>query len=189
MNPLCCGCGRVRGGFTRFATLDGLNTWQVCNSCVNGFKATDGYTFDGLLTMRDAAILVSLVNSERREHGKEPLPIPYPVTALHVATLAREFSAVLKRWLSADDWAALLVATKALKDDSICHSHDYCDANVAMDEAFRVVTGRACVLPCDVAEDSAAEVSQLDADNALWNAAWTMAKAQGFFAAEGTVAA
>lgn len=54
------------------------------------------------------------------------------------------------------------------KDDSICASHDFTDANMNMLAAFERVMGREPEL-----ED--------EADTALWNDAWDLAKAHDFF--------
>jgi hypothetical protein len=51
-------------------------------------------------------------------------------------------------------------------DDGICHSHDYCDANVTMAAAFEQVVGREIDL-------------QSDDDRALWSAAWRYALTHG----------
>ncbi len=48
----------------------------------------------------------------------------------------------------------------------VCHSHDYCDANEYMAEAFRGVVGREIDL-------------QSDEDSGLWAAAWARFKADG----------
>lgn len=50
---------------------------------------------------------------------------------------------------------------------NVCHSHDFFDANVLMDGAFRDVVGRGC----DV---------QSAGDARLWNDAWNLAKATRF---------
>ena len=55
-----------------------------------------------------------------------------------------------------------------------CASHDYCDANMAMMDAFEGTTGRPLL-----GEDGMA-----DGDCDLVNAAWDMAKANAFFAAD-----
>lgn len=54
---------------------------------------------------------------------------------------------------------------------SVCHSHDYCDANVLMGEAWEEMFGR----PFPMGEVT-------DEDAALWNDAWAIAKAADFFA-------
>lgn len=48
-----------------------------------------------------------------------------------------------------------------------CATHEYCDANVSMAEAFEAVIGRA---PEPASED----------DAKLWNTAWDAARAAGF---------
>jgi hypothetical protein len=64
-------------------------------------------------------------------------------------------------------------------DKSICHSHDFCDANMAMDEAFTKVLGRQYVFFNDE-EPETEKQNEIDAD--LINAAWSMAKANKFYA-------
>lgn len=81
-----------------------------------------------------------------------------------VRKLAREFTRVLRTELSGAEWAEMRDRNRDETDPSVCHSHDFCDANMAMDEAFRNVTGR----PAKAADPD---------DQALWNAAWDEAKA------------
>ena len=54
---------------------------------------------------------------------------------------------------------------------NICHSHDFCDANMVMDEAFTSVFGRS-ILPD--------EGEMTEDDLAVFNAAWDIASARGF---------
>lgn len=59
--------------------------------------------------------------------------------------LSDAFAAVLRKWLAAAEFAEvrrLNSADPAHADNSVCHSHDYCDANMAMVEAFRAIHGR-----------------------------------------------
>lgn len=51
--------------------------------------------------------------------------------------------------------------------DGCCATHDFCDANMVMAEAFEAVTGRG------------PDVSSAE-DTNLWNAAWDIARTQGF---------
>lgn len=51
---------------------------------------------------------------------------------------------------------------------TICASHDYCDANMVMDSAFRETIGR------DAWPEG--QDAMADADCALWNEAWSIAK-------------
>ena len=54
----------------------------------------------------------------------------------------------------------------SVADDGVCHSHDYCDANEVMAEAFAQVVGREIDL-------------QSDDDRALWSSAWRYALTHG----------
>lgn len=84
--------------------------------------------------------------------------------------LADEFAVVIRSWLTSEELAAVDEKNSALS--SGCASHDYCDANCAMYEAFERVVGRE---PSSDDEDV-----NSNADCALWNAAWSLRKAQGF---------
>lgn len=86
----------------------------------------------------------------------------------HIAEkIAKKFADVLASWLSSEEIAEFLQRTKDEKDSSICHSHDYCDANMAMLEAFKfyglnLVDGK-------------------DETFALCNEAWSLAKKHLFY--------
>jgi hypothetical protein len=57
------------------------------------------------------------------------------------------------------------------KSPDICHSHDFCDANVHMQLAILDVTGI----------DAAAQMPEMSDDvSALWHGAWNAAKRIGF---------
>ena len=57
--------------------------------------------------------------------------------------LAQEFTNVLSRWLSSEEWDEMVERNKNEKNPSICHSHDFCDANMAILTAFANLTGDA----------------------------------------------
>lgn len=82
--------------------------------------------------------------------------------------IARGFAANLKACLSADEFAEMRArnASPAYADGS-CASHDFCDANMPMADAFRSVMGR------DILRDDA---PPSDADCALWGKAWAIAR-------------
>lgn len=84
--------------------------------------------------------------------------------------LAREFGSRIQEALSRAQFRAAVDANKADGYESpICHTHDYCDSNVCMLQAFESTFGRE--------PDSASE-----ADAATINEAWQIAKAADFFA-------
>lgn len=85
-----------------------------------------------------------------------------------VDALAAAFAAKIREELSPEEVAEIDRLNKE-RDDSSCATHDFCDANMPMSEAFKAVYGH------EVRAHS-------DADAALWNAAWTKAKRAGFAA-------
>jgi hypothetical protein len=84
-----------------------------------------------------------------------------------IKELANEFSNVINRWLSTKELKEIRKRNKTQEYDGVCASHDFCDANMAMYEAWCGVIGR---------EPNFAA----DADIKLWNAAWDIAKKSGF---------
>lgn len=76
--------------------------------------------------------------------------------------IANRFAAILREWLTPTEWTAMLSANATETDPGVCHSHDHCDANMAMDRAFRDC-GLAALLDSDqMSEDTCR----------LWSTAW-----------------
>lgn len=79
-------------------------------------------------------------------------------------------AAAFRRGLLADIGASPLreadERNNAETDPRVCHTHDYCDANEYMADAFAEVMGR----PIDL---------QSSADGAVWMDAWQAFKAEG----------
>lgn len=89
-------------------------------------------------------------------------------TTVTAELLAAKFSAILRDWLTAEQMEQVIQRNAAETHPGICHSHDFCDANMAMLEAAELFG-----LDCDSCiHDEAA--------NRLWNAAWNLAKAKAF---------
>lgn len=83
------------------------------------------------------------------------------------AAVSREFVSVLREWLTDAEWAEMIARNKTpAYHGEICASHDFCDANMAMQAAFEKVMGR----------EFAANTEAEDIDFPLWNAAWKMAR-------------
>jgi hypothetical protein len=82
--------------------------------------------------------------------------------------VAKAFSKKLRGYLSYDQMKDVVSLNNADKDKSVCHSHDFCDANMFMADGFKAVTGRLPEL-------------NVEADCDLFNAAWTIAKNNGFY--------
>lgn len=89
-----------------------------------------------------------------------------------------EFMEILKSWLTADEWTEMRAKNATAEyQGGVCASHDYCDANMAMHEAF-VKCG--LVPPCEI-DTTASEAAERLADDVLdtWNKAWDWARANG----------
>lgn len=94
--------------------------------------------------------------------------------------LARVFSDALRKEIGADKLAEVVRLNATEVPGTVCHSHDFCDANVVMDVAWKSVFGREVRLPCD-AEDGHCTHEQVDEDLRRWELAWTMAVVNRFF--------
>jgi hypothetical protein len=84
--------------------------------------------------------------------------------------LAREFGTMIQEAFTRQQFNIMLDRNKAEPAESgVCHTHDFCDANMYMHEAFEKTFGR----EPDTNDDS---------DLESWNDAWAIAKAADFFA-------
>ena len=88
----------------------------------------------------------------------------------NVDKLAKEFCNVLREWLTPDQMVE--IASRNSKETlvGVCHSHDFCDANMAMLEA-----AKNCGLVSDVDD-----IDGLCVMDDVWNAAWDKARESGF---------
>lgn len=89
---------------------------------------------------------------------------------LLVGQIADGFRSVLRSWLSESDLLEVDRRNKAEKSDSVCHTHDFCDSNMAMLEAFEKVTGRPLFVDGVIPDEN----------SDLFNDAWEVAKVDGF---------
>lgn len=88
------------------------------------------------------------------------------------AKLAAAFATVLHEWLTPAQMRAVVERNELMEDDVCCASGDFCDSNMAMDEAFTKTQGR----EIELGEGT----RQSRADVALWNGAWAIAKRMNF---------
>ncbi len=95
--------------------------------------------------------------------------------------VAAQFCAVLREWLTPEQLAEA-VRLNAERNDGSCATHDYCDANMAMDEAFARCGGpRATDTGRDLEEGEDRQLACMsDECLAVWEAAWSLAKQAGF---------
>lgn len=83
-----------------------------------------------------------------------------------VTALAEAFAEVMRQCLSADEMAEVK-RRNAHYSDKVCATHDFCDANMVMDAAFRSTTGR---------DPLAGDDGMSEADCRLWSDALALAK-------------
>ncbi len=77
--------------------------------------------------------------------------------------VAIKFSEVLKEWVGIKKLRAIVSRNEAENDSSICHSHDFCDANMAMVEAMEKMG------------------LDYETNDELFNQAWNIAKENAFY--------
>jgi hypothetical protein len=83
--------------------------------------------------------------------------------------IGAKFADILKVWFSPEQWEAMRIKN-ASNPENVCASHDYCNANIAMLEAFHAFNLNPRIVP-DIDQDADTD------DIALWDAAWKWAKA------------
>lgn len=109
-------------------------------------------------------------NEKIRQAGKKkPVKVD---TKENVEKLAKEFSKILNEWLSKDEITEINKRNATEEYKGNCATHDFCDPNQAMLDAFENVMGRELVFfNGDVPESE----KQNEYDMALWSKAWTLA--------------
>lgn len=98
-------------------------------------------------------------------------PVYYPSAEI----IARAFCRQLQRYLAPKQFAEVIARNAKEPNKNVCHSHDFCDANVLMDEAFRDVAGFSAT---DTGGDDIGCMNDKCVD--LFNEAWSIAKAANF---------
>lgn len=118
-----------------------------------------GTTFLGTKYARDTDLDVSA------EHAKEMVTHGVAVWPERAVRMGDRFAAILQQWLTPAEFAQMQArnAFDPRYGERACASHDFCDANMAMAQAFTETVGR---------EIDAA----VSADAALWASAWESAR-------------
>lgn len=97
----------------------------------------------------------------------------HDLTDLPETLLAVSFSCVIREWLTAEELEEANVRNMDENNPSVCWTHQHCDANMAMDEAFRTVA-----LPPAVDLEDGTEEHERSCR--LWSAAWERARGAQF---------
>ncbi len=86
--------------------------------------------------------------------------------------IATAFASRLKDHLTQYQMAELRRLNLGEKDPGVCHSHDFCDANMVMLEAYAEVMHEGNVDAVSTSDDATQQ---------MWNAAWDTAKSKAFY--------
>lgn len=99
---------------------------------------------------------------QNTSYDKEGIKIQLPTPK----EVANTFIAVLCAWLTSEEMQLIKEKQKNSTDPAVCYTHDYCDANLAMDQALNL---------------HGIEVNiQSDAHVNLMNNSWSLAKKHNF---------
>jgi hypothetical protein len=85
-----------------------------------------------------------------------------------IETIAKEFGKNLVECLDDHEMQSIIQLNTTTDYSDCCATHNYCDANMPMDEAFTKVVGREIDL-------------QSQEDILIWNMAWKHARDNDFF--------
>lgn len=88
--------------------------------------------------------------------------------------VGEKFARLLREAATDKDWEDMLSANAEETNPLVCHSHDFTDANVVMEEAFHNLDLKTAA---DFNESGPAVKFARDGATWLWNAAWDWAKA------------
>lgn len=95
------------------------------------------------------------------------------IRQMNICRLAVAFSIILNKWLTIEQLKEVNRKNSYEYDSHTCASHDFCDANMAMDEAFLTVMGRDYVFHDDEKPETEAQNTE---DTELMNIAWELAR-------------
>ena len=97
--------------------------------------------------------------------------------------LAEEFARIIREWLTAEEMIEVNRLNDAEPENSgICHSHDFCDANMALVEALdNLGIENSIDLPNDTFDERVAYIYAMKFESA----AWDLAKSNHFYVGDG----
>lgn len=96
------------------------------------------------------------------------------INGIDAPAAAKAFCKLLREELSAEQMKEVIQRNLDESSDAICHSHDFCDANVVMADACEAL-GIEILFPAD---EPAEDLLQTQCN--LWNEAWSLAKRADF---------
>jgi len=81
--------------------------------------------------------------------------------------VAEHFAALIRQCLTESEVERIRELNEAERDMSVCHTHDFCDANMVMDHALESL---------GVSVWNGTDGDMYDDAVDLWNAAWSLAR-------------
>lgn len=96
------------------------------------------------------------------------------ISGVDAPTVAKAFCKLLRAELTTEQMTQVVQRNIEESSDAICHSHDFCDANVVMADACEEL-GIEILFPADEPDE---ELMQIQCN--LWNEAWSLAKRADF---------
>lgn len=106
-------------------------------------------------------------------------PTPSPPLSEAIGSkvcLANEFSRLLTKLVGPWKMRMIRSRNRVEPNSTVCHSHDFCDANMVMDAAFQHFGIDPCATGIPDTDFPLMSEEVMD----WWNDAWTLAKAAGF---------
>lgn len=105
--------------------------------------------------------------------------LPRTYTDADINNVAKEFSRVLYQWLGIEKMNAVVESNDKQEG---CATHEHCDSNMAMNEAFVRILDRTFTFASDNTGDE--RDKQNTRDTNLFNAAWSLAIENKFYPEE-----
>lgn len=105
---------------------------------------------------------------------------PYTPDQNTIARLANAFSRILREGMTPDEMALIIVRNTNEPNPQICHSHDFCDANIPMWHAWAETFDGWTAYSTADCDDVCTHNTLNGAHYALWCAAWDAAKRASF---------
>lgn len=169
-------CGPVYSGYHRESeTWNGFNTPRfeietfraILNDLGTYTQYGDCFKFTATEEEGFAVINPDLITVNGKELTVYQLSGYIWSTVEQPEILARKFSQLLLAEIGRENLITVIERNKTISA-GCCASHDFCDANMVMDAAFKTVTGK----KINTQKDEAVE---------LWNQAWDIARTTQFY--------
>lgn len=119
-----------------------LNQNAQQNSVLRAFPVETDHKSDDRATNAGLDKTCAAVEADASDSEDQPVR-EVDFDSQTVAELAKQFVTALRSNVGDDVYKQIVALNKAEKDPSICHSHDFIDANMVMAMAFAAVTGTA----------------------------------------------